>query len=89
MKTWNNEGDRVPTSHLLGSHENPQAIKATAKTTDCSSQTDSKDSLLKTTSMQLTKYDGEVNLVPTQNFYPYVLMSLVWEGTLQATKGET
>lgn len=64
MKTQNNEGDRVPTSHLLGSYESPQAIKAIAKTTGCSSQTDSKDSLLKTTSTQLTKYDGEVNPVP-------------------------
>ena len=37
---------------------------------------------------QLTEH-GEVRLMPTQNFHPYVLASLVQEATLQATKGET
>lgn len=31
---------------------------------------------------------GKIKLVPTRSLYPYILMSLVQEGILQATKRE-
>lgn len=52
-----------------GSHGNPQTTWADDKAISCSSQTDSKTPLLKTTSTQLTEH-GEVKLVPTESFTP-------------------
>lgn len=43
--------------------------QAVTMTTGCSTQTDSKGSLLKTTSTQFIEH-GEVEVVPTQNLHP-------------------
>ena len=54
----------------------------------CSPQTDSKAPLLKRTSIQLIEH-GEVTVLNTASLHSYVLASLVQEGTLHTTKGET
>lgn len=61
--------------------------QAAGKTRVCFPQTDIKVPLLNTTPMQITEY-REVELVPMQSIHPYVLSSLVQEGTFNATKGE-
>lgn len=48
-------------------------------------QTVSKALLLKTTPTQVIAH-GMIKLVPTQNLYPSILVSLVWECIQQATK---
>lgn len=70
------------------SHENLPVLKAVDKTMDCSLHTEMRTPLLRTTPTQLIEH-GEVELIPTWSIQPYILMSLVWEGTLQATKRET
>ena len=55
---------------------------------DCSLQTDSKLPLLKTTTLQHIEH-VDVQLVPTWGFHPYILATLLWEGTLHATEKET
>ena len=56
-----------------------QQNQAVAKTKGCSQSPD-KAPLLKITPTQLTEH-GEVELVPTWSLHPYVLTSLVQEGT--------
>lgn len=43
--------------------------------------------LLRTTPTQLLKHE-EVKLVPKWSLYPYILVSLFMEGTLQTTESE-
>lgn len=62
-------------------------IQAEAKSKSCSLQMNNGDSLLRTTSTQLTELK-EIELVPTWSPNPYVLVSLVCEGSLQTAKGE-
>lgn len=62
-----------------------QTTQAVAQTIDCSPETDSKALLLKTAPTPLIENE-DVWLVPTENLHPYALVSLVREGTLQATK---
>lgn len=54
---------------------------------DCSLQTESGTCLLRTTPPQLIEH-GEAELIPTWSIQPYILMSLVWEGTLQTARRE-
>lgn len=54
----------------------------------CFLKTNSKGSLQRTTCTQLIEY-GEAELVPTWSPCPYVLVFLVREGPLQATRTET
>jgi len=56
------------------SHGNPQTTQAIGKTMSYSSQTDSSAPFLRTTQHSENE---EVLLVPTWNFYSYVLMSLL------------
>ena len=65
-----------------------QTVQAVVKTIDCSPQTVSKALLLKTTPIQLIEH-GEVKLVPSYSLHLYILVCLVQEGILYATKGET
>jgi hypothetical protein len=51
----------------------------------CSLKTDHKFTFLGTAPTQFIKL-GKVNLVPTWSLYPYILVSLVQEGTLQVIK---
>lgn len=63
-------------------------IQADAKTKGCSPETDNRAPLPRTIPTQLTEH-GETELVPTWSLLPCVLVTLVWEGSLKATKKET
>ena len=66
---------------------NSPKTQAAAKTKGGSLQTDSGTLLLRTIHTELIE-NGEVELVPTWSLHPYVLVSLIWGGTLRATKRE-
>ena len=55
------------------------------KTKDCPLETDSGISLPRSTPSEFTEHE-EVELVPTWSLHLYILVSLVKEGPLQATK---
>lgn len=55
------------------------------KTKDCSLETDSGLSLPRSTPTEFTEHE-EVELVTTWSLHHYILVSLVKEGPLQATK---
>ena len=71
-----------------GSHENLETTQADAKTKGCSLKTAIGAPWPKTIFTQLIEH-REVELVLPRNPHPYVRVSLVWEGTLQASKRET
>lgn len=100
MKSPNNEEEeKVPNGHLFRlpvlscfqlscwskeSHGNSPTTQAVTKTVDCSLQINSWVLFLSIAPTQLIEH-GELTLGSTWNIHPYVLVSLVWEGTLQAT----
>ena len=53
----------------------------------CFLQFDNGVPLLRTTPTQIIEY-REIKLAPTWSLHPYILVSLAWEGALQATKRE-
>lgn len=65
-----------------------QTTQAVFETLGCSLQTDSNALLLKVTPTQLIER-GKVELVATQSLHLYVLVSLLYEHTLHASKEET
>lgn len=65
---------------------NLYTILAGVKKMDCSLQTDSRASLLGTTLTQFIEYE-EADMESILSLYSCILVSLVWGGTLQATKG--
>lgn len=55
--------------------------------TGCTPQIDSKPPMLTRTPTQLTE-KGKIELLPTQNLHPHVLVSLTWKGTLWTSQGK-
>lgn len=72
---------------VRGSHGNPHTSQAVAKAKGHLPQIDSNAPLLGTSPTLLTEH-GKVELVPTRSLHFSILVSLVWEGTQQATKRE-
>jgi hypothetical protein len=64
-------------------HGNPQTIQAIVKTLGCFPQTDGKDQLVKTSSVQPIEYGG------VKSLHTYMLAFLLQEGTLYSSKGKT
>lgn len=71
-----------------GSHGVLQTSQADARTECHSWITDSEAPFPRTTFTQLVAH-WQVELLPVWSLYPYVVVSLMWEGTLHITERET